>query len=75
LLAGITRQLFVDDQNHFIGEFLAYSEQEFVHSWPLPEDVRQQLTAKHGVPAAAAAAGHAAAGHEMCGALEPVLAA
>jgi hypothetical protein len=58
LSAGITRQLFLDDQSHFVGEFLAYSEQEFGQSWPLPKDVRQQLQAKHGGAAAAACGMH-----------------
>ena len=60
VLPGITRQLFLDDQAHFVGDFLAYDEQEFVQSWPLPEDVRQRLNAKLGGTAAAAAAAAAA---------------
>ncbi|GLC38216.1 hypothetical protein PLESTB_001086900 [Pleodorina starrii] len=35
LITGITRQLFLDDQELFIGEYLSYSVEEFVGQWPL----------------------------------------
>lgn len=41
--AGITRQLFLDDQEHYVGKLLSYNTEEFVQRWPLPEETRQQL--------------------------------
>lgn len=48
LPTGITRQLFLDDQAHHIGSFLAYDTEEFVQTWPLTADARQQLCDKLG---------------------------
>jgi len=31
LVAGITSQLFTDDQAQILGDFLAYAEEEFIH--------------------------------------------
>jgi hypothetical protein len=31
LVAGITRQLFCDDQDEILTDFLAYAEEEFIH--------------------------------------------
>ncbi|KXZ46764.1 hypothetical protein GPECTOR_41g729 [Gonium pectorale] len=59
--SGITRQLFLDDQESFVNDFLSYRVEEFVGTWPLPA-----AAAADGAPAAAAADGTAAA----CGASE-----
>ncbi|KAG2430092.1 hypothetical protein HXX76_010191 [Chlamydomonas incerta] len=42
LISGITRQLFLDDQALFIGDYLNYRTEEFVGVWPLPPDAAQQ---------------------------------
>ncbi len=34
LVAGITRQLFLDDRVEILGDFLAYRTEEFVGTWP-----------------------------------------
>ncbi|GIL81436.1 hypothetical protein Vretimale_988 [Volvox reticuliferus] len=36
LIMGITRQLFMDDKELFIGEYLSYRDEEFKGVWPLP---------------------------------------
>lgn len=36
LISGITRQLFLDDKELFIGDYLNYRTEEFVGVWPLP---------------------------------------
>lgn len=41
--SGITRQLFIDDRDYFVGDFLAYNVEEFVQTWPLPQEAREQL--------------------------------
>lgn len=34
LVSGITRQLFLDDQQDILSDFLAYHEEEFTGHWP-----------------------------------------
>lgn len=38
--------MFLDDQEHYVGKFLAYNTEEFVQTWPLPVETRQALKQK-----------------------------
>ncbi|KAG2447900.1 hypothetical protein HYH02_007354 [Chlamydomonas schloesseri] len=67
LISGITRQLFLDDREMFIGDFLNYRTEEFLGVWPLPAAAaagmaaepaeEQQEQQAQAVAVAAAAAG------------------
>jgi hypothetical protein len=39
LVRGIADQLFLDDREALLDQFLAYDEEEFVGQWPRPASV------------------------------------
>lgn len=42
LLKGLANQLFLDDRDALMAEFLTYDEQEFLGSWPAPDQLPGQ---------------------------------
>ena len=38
LVSGITRALFLEEAPAIVADYLAYDEQEFVATWPLPAE-------------------------------------
>ncbi|KAG2497447.1 hypothetical protein HYH03_004603 [Edaphochlamys debaryana] len=60
LVTGITKQLFLDDKDAFIGEYLSYDVEEFKGVWPLPA-----------APVAAPAPAASVAAGAACGSAAP----